>query len=197
MVLEITRRQSAPLPSPFDGLAAEPHLFVVSRSDEATKNFAVEEKSAKRKLEKRKGQRNRSTPTSAWGPPSWKEIPAKHREVLTIPLDPPGNGTDVTQNGKRRQCVCAGLSLCVSARLQGATPSRTSGASADISGYEANDRECNNLLARGVGCGRLASVCSPAAVIPGVFWHFHSGAGRESFSGGRAAWASFFSSSSG
>jgi hypothetical protein len=40
-------------------------------------------------------------------PPSWKKVEEKHREVLTIPLDPPGNEPDVTQNGKGRQCVSA------------------------------------------------------------------------------------------
>ena len=86
---------------------------MASRLEESIKNFAAEEswKCAKEKSAKGKLQRNRTTPRSASGPPSWKEIPAKHREVLTITLDPPGNEPDVTQNGKGRQCV--------SARMQG------------------------------------------------------------------------------
>ena len=39
----------------------------------------------------------------ASGPSDWKKFSAKHREILTIPADPPVDGTDVTQNGKRRQ----------------------------------------------------------------------------------------------
>jgi hypothetical protein len=61
---------------------------------------------------------------------------------------------------------------------------------------EAEYIEFNNLLAPGVSCGRLASFAAPLLRSQG-FLYFHSGAGRESFSGGRAAWASFFSSSSG
>jgi hypothetical protein len=49
----------------------------------------------------------------------------------------------------------------VTTRLQGATPPRTSGASPEISGYEARYIECNNLLARGVSCGRLPSFAAP------------------------------------
>jgi hypothetical protein len=33
---------------------------------------------------------------SVSGPPNLKSVPAVHREVPTIPLDPPGNGPDVT-----------------------------------------------------------------------------------------------------
>jgi hypothetical protein len=49
----------------------------------------------------------RLTPASASGPPSLRSIRAKHREVLDISPGPPRNGTDVTQNGKPRQCVSA------------------------------------------------------------------------------------------
>jgi hypothetical protein len=82
---------------------------VPSRFEEITKAFAAENswKRAKEKSAKYKAQRNRSTPISAPGPPSWRKFDAKHREVLTIPLDPPGNEPDVTQNGKGRQCVSA------------------------------------------------------------------------------------------
>jgi hypothetical protein len=40
---------------------------------------------------------------SVCGPPNWKFVTARHREVLNIPLDPPGNGPDVTQIKKIRQ----------------------------------------------------------------------------------------------
>jgi hypothetical protein len=53
--------------------------------------------------------------------------------------------------------------------------------------------KCNDPLAHGVSCGRLASFAGPLLGS----WYFDSGAGRESFSGGRATWASFFSSLSG
>src|SRR5260221_10887615 len=57
----------------------------------------------------RPGPEQGSTPTSVPGPPSWENSEAKHREVPTIPLDPPGNEPDVTQNGKGRQCASARL----------------------------------------------------------------------------------------
>jgi hypothetical protein len=62
----------------------------------------VKEKSAKDKM-----QRNPATLSSVSGPPSWEKVEAKHLEAPTIPLDPPGNEPDVTQNGKGRQCVSA------------------------------------------------------------------------------------------
>ena len=40
---------------------------------------------------------------SVCGPPNLKSVTAIHREVPTIPLDPPGNGPDVTQIKKIRQ----------------------------------------------------------------------------------------------
>jgi hypothetical protein len=40
---------------------------------------------------------------SVFGPPNLKSVAAIHREVPTIPLDPPGNGPDVTQIKKIRQ----------------------------------------------------------------------------------------------
>ncbi len=40
---------------------------------------------------------------SVVGPPNLKSVAAIHREVPTIPLDPPGNGPDVTQIKKIRQ----------------------------------------------------------------------------------------------
>jgi hypothetical protein len=77
--------------------------------EEITENFAAENdgKSAEEKSAKCKAQRKRSTLTSVSGPPSWRKSEAKHREAPTIPLDPPGNEPDVTQNGKGRQCVSA------------------------------------------------------------------------------------------
>jgi hypothetical protein len=82
---------------------------VASRLEAITKNFITDQSwsRAKEKSATGKAQRNRATLTSASGPPSWKKSEAKHREVLTIPLDPPGNEPDVTQNGKGRQCVSA------------------------------------------------------------------------------------------
>jgi hypothetical protein len=47
---------------------------------------------------------------SASGPPGLRNILAKHREVLDISPGPPRSGTDVTQNGKIRQCVSAEIS---------------------------------------------------------------------------------------
>jgi hypothetical protein len=40
---------------------------------------------------------------SVFGPPNLKSVAAIHREAPTIPLDPPGNGPDVTQIKKIRQ----------------------------------------------------------------------------------------------
>lgn len=40
---------------------------------------------------------------SVSGPPNLKSVAAIHREAPTIPLDPPGNGPDVTQIKKIRQ----------------------------------------------------------------------------------------------
>jgi hypothetical protein len=40
---------------------------------------------------------------SVIGPPNLKSVAAIHREVPTIPLEPPGNGPDVTQIKKIRQ----------------------------------------------------------------------------------------------
>jgi hypothetical protein len=40
---------------------------------------------------------------SVSGPPNLKSVATVHREVPTIPLDPPGNGPDVTQIKKFRQ----------------------------------------------------------------------------------------------
>jgi hypothetical protein len=40
---------------------------------------------------------------SVSGPPNLKSVATIHREVPTIPLDPPGNGPDVTQIKKFRQ----------------------------------------------------------------------------------------------
>ena len=40
---------------------------------------------------------------SVLGPPNLKSVAAIHREAPTIPLDPPGNGPDVTQIKKIRQ----------------------------------------------------------------------------------------------
>jgi len=40
---------------------------------------------------------------SVSGPPNLKSVAAIHREAPTIPLDPPGNGPDVTQIKNFRQ----------------------------------------------------------------------------------------------
>lgn len=40
---------------------------------------------------------------SVVGPPNLEFFVARHREVLNIPLDPPGNGPDVTQINFFRQ----------------------------------------------------------------------------------------------
>jgi hypothetical protein len=40
---------------------------------------------------------------SVCGPPNLESVAAIHREAPTIPLDPPGNGPDVTQIKKIRQ----------------------------------------------------------------------------------------------
>jgi hypothetical protein len=40
---------------------------------------------------------------SVSGPPNLKSVATIHREAPTIPLDPPGNGPDVTQIKKIRQ----------------------------------------------------------------------------------------------
>jgi hypothetical protein len=60
----------------------------------AEKKLATEKerKCAKEKSAKGKLSGKRSTPKSVSGPPSWKIVPAKHREVLGITVDPPGNG---------------------------------------------------------------------------------------------------------
>src|SRR6266404_1840337 len=58
------------------------------------KKFATEQawKCAKEKSAKGKLSGKRSTLKSVSGPPSWRKVPAKHREVLGITGDPPGNG---------------------------------------------------------------------------------------------------------
>jgi hypothetical protein len=89
-------------------------------------------------------QRKRSTPMSALGPPSWKEIPPKHREVLTITRDPPGNGRMLLKMEKH-------VNACVIAVLISA------GLSSESSIRKAN----KNALAHGVSCGRLASFAVP------------------------------------
>jgi hypothetical protein len=52
---------------------------------------------------------------SVFGPPNLKSVAAIHREAPTIPLDPPGNGPDVTQIKKIRQqkskLFCNGIFL--------------------------------------------------------------------------------------
>src|SRR6267154_2887512 len=57
------------------------------------KTFAMEKawKSAKEKSAKGKLSGKRSTLKSVSGPPSWRKVSAKHREVLCITGDPPGN----------------------------------------------------------------------------------------------------------
>ena len=60
----------------------------------AENKFATEKvrKCAKEKSAKDKLSGKCSTLKSVSGPPSWKKVPAKHREVLGITGDPPGNG---------------------------------------------------------------------------------------------------------
>src|SRR5882724_11379525 len=57
------------------------------------KKFAMKKawKSAKEKSAKGKLSGKRSTLKSVSGPPSWRKVSAKHREVLGITGDPPGN----------------------------------------------------------------------------------------------------------
>jgi hypothetical protein len=57
------------------------------------KNFSTKKawKCAKEKSAKGKLSGKRSTPKSVSGPPSWRKFAAKHREVLGITGDPPGN----------------------------------------------------------------------------------------------------------
>src|ERR1700687_458121 len=98
------------------------------------------------------GGEQRSTPTSVPGPPSWKNSDAQHREVLTIPRDPPGNEPDVTQNGKGRQCVSAKFASCTA-------PGNILPSGKNFGGEEI--KKCNNALARGASCGRLASFAAP------------------------------------
>src|ERR1700676_3832460 len=106
---------------------------------------------------------------------------------LPFPLDPPGNEPDVTQNGKGRQCV--------SARFAGrATFVNIFGRERILAGEKI--RKCNNALALALSCGRLAAFTGPLSDSRDVR---AAAVGRAEnwYSGGRATWASLFSSSSG
>ena len=162
---------------------------MASRLEEITEKFAADDndgKCAEEKSAKYKAQRKRSTLTSVSGPPSWRKSEAKHREAPTIPLDPPGNEPDVTQNGKGRQCV--------SARFAKRATLEKISATKEFSWQ--TKKKCNNALAHGVSCGRLAAFTAPLFRIQGCT-RCRSEEGRESYSGGRATWASFYSWSSG
>src|SRR6266849_4764454 len=74
-------------------------------------------------------------------------LETQQREVLTIPLDPPGDESDVTENGKRRQCASATFKKTF----------RALKASDCAPGKAGCKKTSNNALARGVSCGRLAS----------------------------------------
>ena len=156
------------------------------RLEETTKNFAAEQtwRCVKEKSAKGKLQGKRSTPTSVSGPPSWRKVPAKHREVLTITRDPPGNEPDVTQNGKGRQCVSARFAMrrCSGSSVGSRTERK----------YR-NATTCLRTEQAMVDSRRLQPHCCDSRDCK----HNNSGAGRESYSGGRATWASFFLSSSG
>src|SRR5262249_40764951 len=72
-------------PSPIGSGAFEPHSRKAPRPDKAPKDSTAEQvcQCAKEELARCKLQWKCS--------PRWIEIPSKHREVLTITLDPPGN----------------------------------------------------------------------------------------------------------
>ena len=161
---------------------------MASRLEEIVKNFTADPswRCAREKSARGRAQWNRATPSSASGPPSWRKSEAKHREVLTIPLDPPGNEPDVTQNGKGRQCVSATFAKRATLEKISATK--------ELSWQ--TKKKCNNALALRVSCGRLAAFTAPLFRIQGCT-RCRSEEGRESCSGGRATWASFYSSSSG
>jgi hypothetical protein len=124
----------------------------------------------------------RSAPLRASDPPSWKNFEAQHREVLTIPREPPGNGRMLLKMEKD-----------VNARL------RCLGKVFAPSSYSARKSDAKTdkkALARGVSYGRLASF-APHSCDSRDCKRYQSGEGREIHSGGRAAWASLFSWSSG
>src|SRR5229473_6832745 len=118
----------------------EQKIFVAGRS-----GVCVQRESARLETQQR------SAPLRASDPPSWENSEAQHREVLTIPLDPPGDESDVTENGKRRQCASATFKKTF----------RALKASDCAPGKAGCKKTSNNALARGVSCGRLASFAAP------------------------------------
>jgi len=128
-------------------------------------------------------RRARALAASVRGPSDWESVIRKHREVLNISLDPPRNETDITQNKKFRQCVFAEVAEVV---RKGFAARR-----------EKKLRQQERVDTRTRLRSEKAVIYSPRFAFP----HFsdrrefaagHSGEGRESDSGGRAAWASFF-----
>ena len=163
----------------------EQKIFVAGRT-----GAGAQRESARLESEKR------CRPASAWSPPSWKKFEAKHREAPTIPLDPPGNEPDVTQNGKGRQCVSAGEILEGEAESTVRRFGYRKFCDPKSGSKSAALHKKKNALALRVSCGRLAAFTAPLFRIQGCT-RCRSEEGRESYSGGRATWASFYSWSSG
>jgi hypothetical protein len=96
-------------------------------------------------------QRKSPRAESGSGPTNWRNVAAKHREVLTILLDPPGNEPDVTQIEKIRQCEYR-IFFARGLKRDFALFSWTRNFS------EARKKNCKNALALGILCDRLATV---------------------------------------
>jgi hypothetical protein len=130
---------------------------------------------------------------SVSGPPNLKSVASIHREVPTIPLDPPGNGPDVTQIKKIRQHKSKNF------YNRDFAPHRRNGkkcarASKRLSSLKR--KICKNPLALAKTCGRLAPFLGFGIQIPKVGGQIICCGGFFN-RGGQGTWALFFSSSFG
>src|SRR6267142_7073898 len=134
--------------------------------------------------ESRKLQGKGTNAESVRGLADWKSLMRNHREVLNISLDPPETKRILL---KTKKFVNASLrwsaEMILNIFRKEASP--------------AKNNRCKNPLALRKTCDIFAPVCIPHFSDHREFEQGLSGEGRESNSGGRAAWASFFYSSSG
>jgi hypothetical protein len=130
---------------------------------------------------------------SGFGPPNLKSVATIHREAPTIPLDPPGNGPDVTQIKKIRQHKSkkfykAGFDRNLENVRNTPVPRRIC--------PTLKPKICKNTLALAKTCGRLAPFLGFGIQIPMVVGRIIRCGGFFN-RGGQGTWALFFSLSFG
>jgi hypothetical protein len=130
---------------------------------------------------------------SVFGPPNLMSVATIHREVPTIPLDPPGNGPDVTQIKKIRQHKSKNFyKVDFDGNFEDVKITPIPRRLSPI----LKPKLCKNSLALAKTCGRLAPFLGFGIQIPKVGGQIIRCGGFFN-RGGQGTWALFFSLSFG